>query len=102
MKTYDPQIIVEAELKAKNPDAPELLVFSIPLVFFEITCICPIPPEGTKSKVYVKFRIDKRGAVKTSAAIQALVAASQARYEQHEQGDVPAYVRRYEERPAHD
>jgi hypothetical protein len=91
MKTYDPQVTVTAELKpnVKDPDGPELLVFSIPLVFFELTCIIPIPPDGQNTTpVYVKFRIDKNGGTrKTIAGLQGLLAPNRRRSMQSQEED---------------
>ena len=55
-KTNDPQITVDAHLK--EGEVSDLLIFSIPLGFFELVCIANIPGENeTASKVYVKFKV---------------------------------------------
>ena len=73
MKTNDPQIIVEAEVK-QSPKA-ELIVFDIPLIFFEITCIVPIPEKTNKTKAYIKFRINPRGNQRTAEMLRSVVSA---------------------------
>ena len=58
IKTNDPQIVLDYEIKAKSPDSPELIVFTIPLGFFQLVCICPLAEEGQNyGKVYVKFKV---------------------------------------------
>lgn len=54
-RTNDPQIVVDVKLhEGANSD---LLIFSIPLVFFELVCLINVPMEGqTTSKGYVKFK----------------------------------------------
>lgn len=54
----DPQITVQGRLKhGQNAD---VIVFSIPLVFFEIICIVTVPAEGTDSApTYCKFKINR-------------------------------------------
>jgi hypothetical protein len=60
-KSSDPQLTVEGELK--HGEYTDLIVFTIPLVFFEIVCIVNIPLEGeTRAPVYCKFKVNPRGA----------------------------------------
>jgi len=57
-KTNDPQLTVEGQLKAG--EHTDLIVFTIPLAFFEIVCIVNIPPEGeTTAPVYCKFKVQR-------------------------------------------
>lgn len=57
-KTNDPQLTVEGQLKPG--EHTDLIIFTIPLAFFEIVCIVNIPPEGeTAAPVYCKFKINK-------------------------------------------
>jgi len=56
-KTFDPQIIVEGNLK--HGPTSDIIVFKLRLLIIDLTCVVTVPPEGeTKAPVYVKFRID--------------------------------------------
>jgi hypothetical protein len=57
VKDNSNQIVLQSTLK-ESQNGREMLIFSIPLGMIELTCICPIPDEGTTgAPVYVKPRI---------------------------------------------
>ena len=52
----DPQLTVDGEYKVG--ERSDMIVFTIPIAFFELVCIAIVPPEGSdKTKVYVKFKM---------------------------------------------
>ena len=56
-KKFDPQIIVEGNLK--HGPTSDIIIFKLRLLIVDLTCVVTIPPDGeTKAPVYVKFRID--------------------------------------------
>ena len=56
-KKFDPQIIVEGNLR-HGPTA-DVIVFKLRILIVDVTCVVTIPPDKeTKAPVYVKFRID--------------------------------------------
>lgn len=60
-KTDDPQLTVQGQVKRSRSSDSEVIVFEIPLVFFRMVCIVPIPDEGTdQAPVYVKFKVNHR------------------------------------------
>ena len=57
IKDNSNQIVVQSTIK-ETQNGKEMLIFSIPLGMIELTCICPIPDEGTTgAPVYIKPRI---------------------------------------------
>lgn len=57
--TDDPQIVVTG--KVKESKRGEVIVFEVPLGFFRLICIVPIPDEGTdRAPVYVKFKVSRQ------------------------------------------
>jgi hypothetical protein len=53
----DPQIRTLAKLK-ESRSGGEVLVFRIPLSYFELICVVTVPNEGTtEAPVYAKFRV---------------------------------------------
>ena len=56
-KTFDPQIILEGNLR--QGAKADVIVFKLRILIVDVTCVVTIPPDGeTKAPVYVKFRID--------------------------------------------
>ena len=59
VKTNDPQIIVTGRLK--TGDKNDIIVFSIPLLFFELVCIVNIPfADAVEAPVYVKLKVHRK------------------------------------------
>ena len=57
-KVFDPQIIVEGNLR-QGPQS-DVIVFRLRLLIVDLTCVVTIPPDGeTKAPVYVKFKIHR-------------------------------------------
>lgn len=57
--TDDPQIVVTGQVKESKRG--EVIVFEVPLGFFRLICIVPIPDEGTdRAPVYVKFKVSRQ------------------------------------------
>lgn len=58
-KTDDPQMVLQGQVRKSRSSDSEVIVFEIPLVFFRMVCIVPIPDEGTdQAPVYVKFKVN--------------------------------------------
>ncbi len=56
----DPQLRLEGRVKPTRTGG-EVIVFEIPLAFFRLVCIVPIPDEDTeRAPVYVKFKVSRR------------------------------------------
>ena len=57
-QTDDPQIVVTGQVKESKRG--EVIVFEIPLGFFRLICIVPIPDEESdRAPVYVKFKVSR-------------------------------------------